>query len=91
MPLPLIITPNNASVSTVEKMSGSGARGIDDSSYAAKTTVSCERVVYGVKLKTRHSVRGFLNRRFKQRFWGSDPSAASGGYSEVSEWQRSKF
>ena len=69
MPLPLIITPNNASVSTVEKMSGSGARGIDDSSYAAKTTVSCERVVYGVKLKTRHSVRGFLNRRFKWRFW----------------------
>ena len=70
-PLPLIITPNNASVSTVEKMSGSGARGIDDSSYAAKTTVSCERVVYGVKLKTRHSVRGFLNRRFKWRFWGA--------------------
>ena len=69
VPLPLIITPNNASVSTVEKMSGSGARGIDDSSYAAKTTVSCERVVYGVKLKTRHSVRGFLNRRFKWRFW----------------------
>ena len=24
-------------------------------------------------------------------FLGSDPSAAGGGYSEVSEWQRSKF
>ena len=44
-PLPLIPTPNNASVSTVENVSGSGARGTDDASYVTTTTVFCERVV----------------------------------------------
>ena len=69
VPLPLIFSTVETEALFGVMISGSGARGIDDSSYAAKTTVSCERVVYGVKLKTRHSVRGFLNRRFKWRFW----------------------
>ena len=40
-----IAPPNNASVSTVENVSGSGARGTDDASYVTTTTVFCERVV----------------------------------------------
>ena len=44
-PLPLMPTPNNASVSTVENVSGSGAKGTDDASYVTTTTVYCEHVV----------------------------------------------
>ena len=43
--LPLMPTPNNASVSTVENVSGSGAKGTDDASYVTTTTVYCEHVV----------------------------------------------
>ena len=43
-PLPLMPTPNNASVATVEEVSGSGAKGIGDASYVTTTTVYCERV-----------------------------------------------
>ena len=45
VPLPLMPTPNNASVSTVENVSGSGAKGTDDASYVTTTTVYCEHVV----------------------------------------------
>ena len=31
--------------------------------------MSRERVANGGKLREKHSVRGFLNRRFKWRFW----------------------
>ena len=44
-PLPLMPTPNSALCSTVENVSGSGAREASDSSYVAITTVFCERVV----------------------------------------------
>ena len=44
-PLPLMPTPNNASVSAVENVSGSGAKGTDDASYVTTTTVYCEHVV----------------------------------------------
>ena len=40
-----------------------------DTSYATISTTSCERVVQGCKFATQSSVRGFLNRRFKWRFW----------------------
>ena len=62
-------TPNNASDSTVENVSGSGARGTVDTSYAAKSNIPRERVVKGHKSATRNSVCGFLNRRFKLSFW----------------------
>ena len=45
VPLPLMPTPDNASVSTVENVSGSGAKGTDDASYVTTTTVYCEHVV----------------------------------------------
>ena len=48
-PLPLIPTPSSALVSTVENVSGSDARGTDDSSYAATTVISCDRAVKGHK------------------------------------------
>ena len=44
-PLPLIPTPNNAISSTVDNVSGSGARRIGDASYATITTISRERVL----------------------------------------------
>ena len=44
-PLPLMPTPNSALCSTVENVSGSGARGTDDASYETTTTVFCKRVV----------------------------------------------
>ena len=40
-----------------------------DTSYATISTTSCERLVQGCKFATQSSVRGFLNRRFKWRFW----------------------
>ena len=40
-----------------------------DTSCAAITNTSCDRVVKGHKFTTQNSVGGFLNRRFKQRFW----------------------
>ena len=46
-PLPLMLMSNNAAGSTVEKMSGSGARGTDDTSYDTKSNIPCERVVKG--------------------------------------------
>ena len=68
-PLPLTSMSNNASASTVATVSGSGAGRIGDASYATITTISCERVVKGYKFAMQSSVRGFLNRRFKWRFW----------------------
>ena len=67
--LPLMPTPNSALAPTVENVSGSGARGADDSSYVTITTGFCERAVKGIKYERRHSVGGFLNRRFKLSFW----------------------
>ena len=68
-PLPLMPTPNSALAPTVENVSGSDARGADDSSYVTITTGFCERAVKGIKYERRHSVGGFLNRRFKLSFW----------------------
>ena len=51
------------------RISGSGARRTDDASYATISTVFRERVEQGRKFAMQNSVRGFLNRRFKQRFW----------------------
>ena len=45
VPLPLMPTPNSASMSTVEIVSGSGARETDDSSYVTKSDIFRERVV----------------------------------------------
>ena len=50
-PLPLMPTPNSALVPTVENVSGSGARGADDSSYVTITTGFCERAVKGIRVK----------------------------------------
>ena len=49
--LPLMPTPNNASVSTVEHVSGSGAKGTVDASYTTIIAVFCERAVKSVKLR----------------------------------------
>ncbi len=51
------------------RISGSGARGTDDASYATITAIFRERVVKGRKFAMQHSVGGFLNRRFKLSFW----------------------
>ena len=52
-------TPNNAFGSTVENVSGSGARKADDASYAMITTISCDRVVKGRKFVTEIACRKF--------------------------------
>ena len=44
-PLPLMHITNNLFGSTVEKVSGSGARGTDDASCATIMNTFCERVV----------------------------------------------
>ena len=86
-PLPLMPTPNSALAPTVENVSGSGARGADDSSYVTITTGFCERAVKGIKYERRHSVGGFLNRRFKLSFWvllGQRPKVPRGRSHETS-------
>ena len=68
-PLPLIPTPNNAFGSTVENVSGSGARGADDSSYVTISTVFCERVGYGIKFEGGTACRKSRNPGFWLSFW----------------------
>ena len=68
-PLPLIPTPNNAFGSTVENVSGSGARGADDSSYVTISTVFCERVGYGIKFEGGTACRKSRNLGFWLSFW----------------------
>ena len=69
VPLPLMPTPNNAVASTVDTISGSGARRTDDASYAAISNNFRKRVVKDRKFAMQNSVRGSLNRRFKLSFW----------------------
>ena len=90
-PLPLMPTPNSALAPTVENVSGSGARGADDSSYVTITTGFCERAVKGIKYERRHSVGGFLNRRFKLSFWvllGQRPKVPRARKREISPLRR---
>ena len=75
------------------------------SSYDTITAMFCERVVKGCKFAyCRSALRKCKNAVFagvlspisfaverNGAVGGSEPSAAGGGYSEVSEWQRSKF
>ena len=69
MPLPLIPTPNNASVSTAVPHERQRRKKNVDASYKTITDMFCEREGKATKLKMRYSVRGSLNRRFKWRFW----------------------
>ena len=90
-PLPLMPTPNSALAPTVENVSGSGARGADDSSYVTITTGFCERAVKGIKYERRQSVGGFLNRRFKLSFWvllGQRPKVPRARKREISPLRR---
>ena len=68
-PLPLMPTPNNAFGSTVENVSGSGARGADDSSYVTISTVFCERVGYGIKFEGGTACRKSRHLGFWLSFW----------------------
>ena len=72
-------TPNNAFGSTVENVSGSGARGADDSSYVTISTVFCERVGYGIKFeggtacrKSRNLGQAILDFKFKGKLGAMD-------------------
>ena len=69
VPLPLIPTPNNASVSTAVPHERQRRKKNVDASYKTITDMFCEREGKATKLKMRYSVRGFLNRRFKLSFW----------------------
>ena len=68
-PLPLIPTPNNAISSTVDNVSGSGARRIGDASYATITTISRERVVKWRKFAKETARRKSRNLGFWLSFW----------------------
>ena len=75
-------TPNNAFGSTVENVSGSGARGADDSSYVTISTVFCERVGYGIKFEGGTACRKSRNLGFWLSFWsllGQRPKVTRAG------------
>ena len=76
VPLPLMPTVNNTSVSTVATVSGSGARGKSIRHTLRKRIYFRERVVQSHKFTAQHSAGGFLNRRFKWRFWALLPPRA---------------
>ena len=67
--LPLASTPNNAPASTVDDISGSGARRTDDTSYGTITTVFRERVVNGGKFVIGTACRKSRNLVFWLSFW----------------------
>ncbi len=68
-PLPLIPITNNTICSTVDNVSGSGARGTGDASYATISTVFCNRVVKGHKFVMRVARRKSRNLGFWLSFW----------------------
>ena len=68
-PLPLMPAPNNALGSTVRSISGGGARGKSMRHTTTTMTMFRERAVKGRRFLTGDSAGGFLNRRFKWRFW----------------------
>ena len=78
------------------KRSGTSTLGVQrrkrdvSSSYGTTWNLFCERVVQGIKIMKCIAWADFQTAGLNGVF-GSDPSAAGGGYSEVSEWQRSKF
>ena len=98
-------TPNNAFGSTVPPHERQRRRREVSSSYGTITAMFCDRVVKGCKFAyCRSALRKCKNAVFagvlspisfaverNGAAGGSEPSAAGGGYSEVSEWQRSKF
>ena len=61
-------TPNNAFASTVATVSGSGAEG-KSVRHTVRPRPCIANAWYRVSESERYSVGGFLNRRFKWRFW----------------------
>ena len=65
----LITPPDNDPFPAVDAHERQRRRKKVNASSVTITTMSRERVANGGKLREKHSVRGFLNRRFKWRFW----------------------
>ena len=68
-PLPLMPTPNNASVSTVAPYERQRRKKKVDASYITISTMYCERVVYGIKFVKGTACRKSRNLGFWLSFW----------------------